>query len=373
MIIMVLDHVRDFVHAAAQSFAPDDLSRTTAAIFLTRWITHFCAPVFMLTAGVGTFLWAQHNKSPSQLTRFLWTRGVWLLLLELTLVRLAFNFNFDYHFIVLNIIWGLGGCMIGLAVLVRLPWSWLAGVCCGMILLHNLADVISASQFGRAAWLWNELHEVGSFEAGGSTIVIAYPLIPWIAVMGAGYCIGCVYLWEADRRRRFLIGLGLGLTAAFILVRALNLYGDPVAWSAQSSRLFTLLSFLRCTKYPPSLDFLLMTLGPALVALGLLESVTLARTNPVLAFGRVPLFFFVVHLYLIHALVVVLGLLRYGTGRFLFNPLPSMGGPAYPPGYGYPLWVCYVAWLGLILALYPLCRWFASMKQRRRDWWLSYL
>jgi uncharacterized membrane protein len=373
MVIMALDHVREFLHSAVFSFSPEDLSRTTAAIFLTRWITHFCAPVFMFTAGLGIFLWAQRKKSPRELSRFLWTRGVWLLFLELSVVRLGFNFNFDYHFILLNVIWTLGGCMIGLALLVRLPWRVLAALSCGMILLHNLADGVKASQFGRAAWIWNELHQVAPFQWGGSTILIAYTLIPWIGVMGAGYCIGAVYLWEPASRRRFLIRLGLGLTLAFILVRASNLYGDPAPWSVQSTRLFTLLSFLRCTKYPPSLDFLLMTLGPSLVALGLLDRVSLSRTNPLLIFGRVPLFFFVIHLYLIHALAGFLGFLRYGTGRFLFNPLPSMGGPAYPAGYGYELWVCYVIWIGLIVSLYPLCLWFAGVKQRRRDWWLSYL
>ncbi|MDP9170469.1 MAG: hypothetical protein M3N54_07630, partial [Acidobacteriota bacterium] len=194
-----------------------------------------------------------------------------------------------------------------------------------------------------------------------------------IGVMGAGYCLGNVFLWEPAQRRRFLLRLGLGLTTAYIVVRALNLYGDPGPWSVQSTPLFTLLSFLRCTKYPPSLDFLLMTLGPAIVALGLLERASLARTNPLLIFGRVPLFFFIVHLYVIHALVVLLGFLRYGTGSFLFNPLPSMGGPAYPPGYGYSLWFCYLAWIGVVVALYPLCRWFAGVKQRRQSWWLSYL
>ena len=373
MIVMALDHIRDFLHSAAQSFSPDDLSRTTATLFFTRWITHFCAPVFMLTAGLGVFLWAQRDKSPAELSRFLWTRGAWLVLLELTVVRLGFNFNFDYHFILLNVIWALGGCMIGLALLVRLPWRVFAGLSCGMILLHNLADGVDAAQFGRAAWIWNELHQLGTFKLGGSTIQIAYPLIPWIGVMGAGFCLGRVYLWEPARRRRFLIRMGLGLTAGFVLVRALNVYGDPAPWSVQPTPLFTLLSFLRCSKYPPSLDFLLMTLGPALLALGFLDRVTVARANPFLIFGRVPLFYFVVHLYLIHALAAFLAFLRYGAGRFLLNPLPSMGGPAYPSGYGYELWVVYVAWIGIVLSLYPLCRWFAGVKQRRRDWWLSYV
>jgi uncharacterized membrane protein len=326
MIVMVLDHVRDFLNSAAQLFSPEDLSRTAAALFLTRWITHFCAPAFMFTAGLGVFLWAQRNKSPVELSRFLWTRGVWLLFLELSILHLAFNFNFDYHFILLNVIWALGACMIGLALLVRLPWRVMARICCGMILLHNLADGVEASSFGGAAWIWNQLHQPGTlFQRGSATVLIAYPLIPWIGVMGAGYCLGVVYLWEPARRRRFLLRLGLGLTVGFVMVRALNVYGDPAPWSMQSTPLFTLLSFLRCVKYPPSLDFLLMTLGPALVALGLLERVTLTRNNPLLVFGRTPLFFFVVHLFLIHALAMFLGFLRYGTGPFLFKS-PALDG-----------------------------------------------
>jgi uncharacterized membrane protein len=374
MIIMALDHTRDFVHSGAQNFSPEDLTRTTAAIFFTRWITHFCAPVFMLTAGLGAFLWAQRRGSASDLSRFLWTRGLWLVILELTAVRFALYFNFDYSFTIVSVLWALGFCMIALAALVYLPRRVLAVLCSAMILFHNLADDITASAFGKAGWVWNLLHQPGLVKLGGVAMIIAYPLIPWIGVMAAGYCLGPVFLWEPARRQRFVLRLGIGLTAGFILVRALNVYGDPVPWSHQPSALMTLCSFLRCAKYPPSLDFLLMTLGPALAALALLDRIRLASVNPLLIFGRVPLFYFVVHLFVIHALAVLLSCFRFGVAGLQLTTLPGMSATIkFPADYGFPLWAVYLAWVAVVIAMYPACRWFAGVKQRRRDWWLSYL
>jgi uncharacterized membrane protein len=375
MIIMALDHTRDFVHSAALSFRPEDLTRTTAAIFFTRWITHFCAPVFMLTAGLGAFLWAERHTGRGELSRFLWTRGLWLVILELTVVRLALSFNFDYGLTIVNVLWALGGCMIGLAALVHLPRRVLAIVSVAMILLHNLADSVPATYFGKAAWVWILLHQPGLVKLGGATILFAYPLIPWIGVMAAGYCLGPVFLWEPARRQRFLLKLGLGLTAAFILVRAANIYGDPMPWSPQSSALMTLCSFLKCMKYPPSLDYLLMTLGPAIVAVSMLDRVRVSNANPLLIFGRVPLFFFLVHLFVIHGVAVLLGCVRYGAAGLDLRTMPSMSlsGHPFPADYGYSLWGVYVIWVAIVVALYPVCRWFAGLKQRRKDWWLSYL
>ncbi|HEV2381774.1 MAG TPA: hypothetical protein VG206_18550 [Terriglobia bacterium] len=204
---------------------------------------------------------------------------------------------------------------------------------------------------------------------------MAYPLVPWFAVMACGYCLGPVLWWDGARRRRFLLKLGVALSAAFIVLRAINVYGDPAPWSVQRSGLFTVLSFLNTTKYPPSLDFLLMTLGPALVALACLQRGLLSSTNPLTVFGRVPFFFFLVHLAVIHALAIAMRFLRYGNTSFLFIPAPSMGGAPqmFPPNYGFSLGVVYAVWLALIVMLYPLCRWYAQLKQRRRDCWLSYL
>jgi uncharacterized membrane protein len=377
MILMALDHIRDFISSAAMSFSPTDLTRTTAPIFFTRWITHFCAPVFAFTAGIGAFLWVQRNRTKAQLSRFLVTRGVWLIFLELTVLRFIMfsNFHFRNSLIILLVIWMLGLCMIALAALVYLPTCVLAASSIVIIAGHNLLDPIKPDAFGRWAWLWNIFHQQAVFRFGSNNFLVAYPLIPWIAVMTLGYCFGTVLLWDSARRQRFLVRLGLGLSVAFILLRAVNRYGDPQRWSVQHSGLFTLLSFLNCTKYPPSLLFLLMTLGPALLVMAWLENVRLSSTNPLIVFGRVPFFFYVVHLAVAHALAIVINFFRYGRASFLLLAPPSMGGPReiFPPGYGFNLWVVYAVWIAAIVMLYPVCRWFAHLKQRRRDWWLSYL
>ncbi len=352
MMIMALDHVRDFWHSAAQVFSPTNLSRTTTVLFFTRWITHFCAPVFMFTAGLGAFLFAR-GRTTREVSRFLWTRGLWLVVLELAVVQFALLFRQAYNPVILNVLWALGWSMIALALLVRLPFSAIAAFSVAMIALHDLAGGVKAEQLGRFAPLWNVLHQQAAFQLDGATIVAAYPLIPWIGVMAAGYCLGRVFLLEADRRQRLLVQLGLALTMAFIVVRAINLYGDPAPWSAQSSSVFTVLSFLNCSKYPPSLEFLLMTLGPALLFMGLVERVRLSAANPLLVFGRTPLFYFVIHLYLAH------------VGATVYRRI-------HPPG-DVDLAGVYAAWIALLIVMYPLCRWYAGVKQRRKDWWLSYL
>lgn len=375
MAVMALDHTRDYVHAAAMAFPPEDLTRTTAAIFLTRWITHFCAPVFMFCAGLGAWFWLERRGSKADLSRFLWTRGLWLVVLEFTLVRFGFFFNLDYSVLILLVFWALGMSMIALAVLVRLPYRALLVVSLAMIALHNLTDGVGAATFGPLAWLWQVLHQQSLIQTGGPALIVAYPLIPWIGVMGAGFCAGAIYRLPPERRRTLLVRLGLWLTAAFVVLRLANVYGDPRPWGAQGDPLFTLLSFLNTTKYPPSLLFLLMTLGPALVLLGWLDGARPGERNPLLVFGRVPLFYFVVHLPVIHLLAVGLNALRYGPAPFLLAPPPTLGSPreAFPPDYGWDLWVVYAVTAVALAVLYPVCLWFARLKARRRDWWLSYL
>jgi uncharacterized membrane protein len=374
MIVMALDHTREFFNAAAMSFQPDDLTRTTPALFLTRWITHFCAPVFMFTAGAGAFLWMSRGHSRSELSRFLWTRGLWLALLELTAMRFALNFNLTEGIVLLSILWALGWSMVALAFLARLPVRWLAAISIATIALHNLADPVNASRFGGAAWVWNIMHQVGFLKVGGVQVLVAYPLVPWAAVMSAGFCFGQVLTFDPARRRRWMVRIGLALTLAFFVIRGINAYGDPAPWKAQDSGVMTVLSFLRCSKYPPSLDFLLMTLGPAILLMAWLDRVRLGAKNPLIVYGRVPLFYFLLHLLLIHLLAILFALVRYGTAGFLLHPLPSLGGPVkYPSDFGYNLAVVYAVWIGVVVMLYPACRWFAGVKERRRDWWLGYL
>lgn len=330
MIIMALDHVRDFFHAAAMTSSPTDLSRTTPVLFFTRWITHFCLPVFMFTAGAGAFFWKARNHSNAELSRFLWTRGLWLILLELTVMRLAYNFNFSSDsLILLLILWIFGVCMLVMSALIYLPFVWLSAFSVAVILLHNCLDGIAASRFGSTGWIWNLLHQPGVIAVPGGSALVSYPLLPWIGVMAAGFCFARIFSFEPPVRRRIMLRLGLACVAAFLVLRALNGYGDPAPWAHQKSATFTILSFLNCTKYPGSLDFLLMTLGPALVGLAWLDGRSFTPANPLIVFGRVPLFYFVAHFYLIHALLLVMGCFRYGPAAFTFmlNPVPSMGGP----------------------------------------------
>ena len=231
------------------------------------------------------------------------------------------------------------------------------------------------AQLGAFGWVLQVLHAPGLLTTGPPLVLVAYPLVPWIGVMAGGFCFGRVYRLPADRRRLILIRSGLALIAAFVVIRALNIYGDPSPWTAQSQPLYTWLSFLNASKYPPSLVFLLMTLGPAILFLGLIDAMRLSDRHPFIVFGRVPLFYFVLHIPLIHAVAIALTWLRYGAAPFLFLPPPTLGTPrdVFPADYGWELWVTYVVWAGVVAALYPACLWFARMRARRRDWWLSYL
>jgi uncharacterized membrane protein len=379
MIIMALDHVRDFFHRAAMSSSPTDLRVTTPALFLTRWVTHICAPTFMLTAGLGAYLyWWTGRRTKTHLSRFLVTRGLWLIGLELTVMQLGYNFDISSSYpIFLLVLWVLGACMVAMAALVWLPLSALAALSVSTIVLHHLLDGVSPSTFGSFAPVWNVLHQVGAFPFAGRIFIAAYPLVPWIAVMALGFCLGPLFLKPVTQRRRTLIAGATGLTVGFVIVRALNVYGDPAPWSAQSSPVLTAMSFVNATKYPPSLAFLLMTLGPALLLLGVFEGMSFSRRSPLIVFGRVPLFYFVLHFFAAHAAAIVAAVVVHGTPAwsFMLQPVPSMGGPAqaFPPNFGYDLWVTYLAWLIIVAGLYPICAWFAGIKEQHPTWWLSYL
>ena len=375
MVIMALDHVRDFFHAGAMTFQPDDLSKASTALFLTRWVTHICAPVFMFTTGIGAFLWASKpGRSSSDLSRFLLTRGLWLILLEVTVLRFAYFFSLTSGPWLLTILWAIGGSMIALSVLAQLPVRILAPFSLVMIAAHNATDGVRADTFGAFAPAWNVLHQPGVFLIGETVFFVAYPLVPWIAVMAAGYCFGRVLLMESADRQKWMLGAGALLTVAFVVLRGLNLYGDPQPWSAEIPGT-GLLSFLRTTKYPPSLLFLLMTLGPALLILAWFDRRPPRSGHPLVILGRVPLFFFLLHFSIAHALAFPFAFVRYGEAAFLLKPMPSLGGAldTYPPGFGYNLSEVYLLWLVVLALSYPVCRWFAGVKARRSEWWLSYL
>jgi uncharacterized membrane protein len=377
MVLMALDHARDFFHHDALLFEPTDLNQTNAALFFTRWVTHFCAPVFFFLAGTGAFLSCGRGKSKNDLARFLASRGLWLVFLELTVVWcLGWAFNFDYHMRGLLVIWALGWSMIVLAALIYLPRWAITLFAVLMIAGHNLLDPIDPDAFGALAWVWKILHVPGELHPfPGATLAIAYPLVPWVGVMAAGYVFGAWFKLERRPRRKRIFWMGVALTAAFVIVRGLNVYGDPTPWNTRQSALFTFFSFINCEKYPPSLLYLLMTLGPVFVLLALLDRDLSPIIRPLIVFGRVPLFFYLVHLPLIHGIAVGLSYLKYGRADWLFlGPagIPRFGA-AYPRDYGYGLLAVYLIWIAVVVLLYPLCRWFARVKQERRDGWLSYL
>src|SRR5262249_44913453 len=255
MVLMALDHVRDFIHSGAMSYSPTDLSQTTPPVFFTRWVTHFCAPTFMLLAGMGAFLLQHGKRTKLQLSTLLFTRGLWLVALELTVMQLALYFDVTLNYpILLVVLWALGVSMIVLALLIWLPIPVLAVLSIAVIILHNLLDGVNAAQFGPAAWAWNLLHQPGAFPVAGATIIVGYPLVPWVAVMALGFCLGPLFLNERAVRRRRLTVFGAATSLVFLVIRALNGYGDPQPWAVQHSPIDTLLSFLNTTKYPPSLD-----------------------------------------------------------------------------------------------------------------------
>jgi len=372
MIIMALDHTRDLMHLTSISQSPTNLATTTPMLFFTRWITHFCAPVFMLTAGLGAYFWmTRGHHSKGELSRLLISRGIWLIVLEVTILRLIFfsQISFTLNPVILIIFWAIGISMIGLAGLIYLPMRVIAAVSIAIIALHNLLDHVSAERFGRAAWIWDILHQQNVFAFHGINFVTAYPVLPWIGVMALGYSFGSVLKMETSKRHRTLYLLGGGLTLAFIVLRWTNLYGDPQPWQVYPTASTTVMSFLNLQKYPPSLLYLLMTIGPGIMLLPLLEKVKNRAGQWVIVFGRVPMFFYVVHVFVVHAVAV--GMAFAAHKPVPWTPLWFFG--TIPANFGFPLWVVYVIWIAIIVALYPVCRWYAELKKRRKDWWLGYL
>jgi uncharacterized membrane protein len=367
MILMAIDHTRDFFGNSGLN--PTDPATTTIPLFFTRWITHFCAPVFFLLTGTGAYL-SLRKKNKSELSRFLFARGLWLIFVELVVTRaLGWQFNLDYHVTLLIVLWGLGWAMIVLSGLGYLPAPAVASIGVVMIAGHNLFDSVEWSNP-----IWSILHSPGFLlNISGRVIFVTYVLIPWVGVTAAGYGLGQIYRWPSERRRTFLLPAGAGLTAAFVILRAINIYGDPSRWVSQRSAAFTVLSFLNTSKYPPSLLYLLMTLGPALLFLWAVDARTPVSLRPAMIIGKVPMFYYLLHLPLIHIIAIVVCFARYGHVYWMFQS-PTLGDfpITKPPGWGYSLPIIYLVWAIVVLTLYPLCRWFAELKRRRSDAWLSY-
>lgn len=369
MVIMALDHVRDFFHAQALAFDPLNLERTYPLLYATRWVTHFCAPVFVFLAGVSAFLQLARGKTRAELSRFLLLRGLWLILMEVTVIGFGWSFSLDFLF--LQVIWAIGWSMIALAALVWLPWQGVLAVGVAIVAGHNLLDPVRAKDLGQLASLWSFLHEPGPILTGGALRgFLAYPVLPWMGLMAVGYGAGRLFTQAPDHRRRMLLLAGAALILAFFVLRAAGIYGDADAWAVHSTPAKTAMDFLSTTKYPPSLLYVCMTIGPALIGLALLERVKGRWAEPWLTFGAVPFFFYILHIYLAHALSSALAL---ATGYPAWGVADLFRNPQVLQGFGVSLGATYLVWLTVVAALYLPCRWFAEQKRRHSGGWMSYL
>ncbi len=369
MVVMALDHARHYFTIVR--FSPVNLDETTVAHFFTRWLTHVCAPAFVFLAGTGAFLYRSRGKSKADVSWFLLTRGLWLVVLELTVMRMGWQFSLDYSYAVGQTIWAIGWSMVALSALVFLPISVTTVFGIAMVVVHNAFDGIRPKMLGDWGWLWKILHSGGRVQIFENyTLSAMYPLIPWIGVMAAGYGFGLLLLREEHQRRKILWWLGIGVTMSFVVLRWLNIYGDPKQWSTHDSVMLTIIDFLNCDKYPPSLLFLLMTLGPAIASIPLLERLKGPVARFFIVLGRVPLFFYVLHIFLIHALAVGAAYLTIGGPDSLVGSVKPL---ELPEGYGFGLPVVYLVWIGVSLLLYPACLWYAGVKRRSKNALLSYL
>ncbi len=375
MVIMALDHTRDFYHADVALFDPTDLTKTNPILFFTRFITHFCAPTFVFLSGVSAYI-SRQRKSPKELSLFLFTRGLWLVLLEFTVVRFGLVFNLYYDFVIFQVIWVIGASMMVLSVLTYLPQKFILALGLVLIFGHNLLDLVRLKPDDPGHFWWAILQQGGFFPTASGTVVLAaYPLIPWLGIMLAGYGIGYIYdrNFDSENRKKILRIAGVIALLIFIVLRATNAYGDPTSWSSQKNPVFTFMSFINVTKYPVSLLYTLVTLGPVLILLPWMERLRVGSLEPLRIIGRVPLFYYILHFFLIHITSVCIYLIDNGLTWSDLDFHFSKGFGGIPPGAGYTLVWVYVAWISIVIALYPVCRWYYHYKSHRGHWWLGYV
>ena len=374
MIIMALDHVRDYFHADAYLFSPTDLTQTNVPLFFTRWITHFCAPVFVFLAGTSAFL-VGSRKGKNELSAFLFKRGLWLIVLEFTVINFSWFFNVHFSFIALTVIWGLAIGMILLAAAVHLPFNMLLVLGLLLVAGHNLFDSVRITGDATIANVWAVLHVPDVFQLGHFKFFTGYPILPWAGIMILGYCFGTLYKpsFDALKRKKILLQLGSGMILLFVVIRFINSYGDPHPWSVQSNAVFTFLSFINVTKYPPSLLYVLITLGPSMIFLALSEKMIGQFSQYIIALGRVPMFFYIIHIYFIHILALMAAIATgYSASDMTFTTWVTDS--VNLKGYGFNLGVTYLVWASVVLVLYPVCLWYDRYKTSHKEkWWLSYL
>ena len=372
---MALDHTRSYFHFGALVNDPTDMATTTPVIFFTRFITHFCAPVFVFLAGTSAFLYGSRKTKPA-LSKFLFTRGLWLIFVEIVIMDFIWFFDVSYSTMLLQVIFAIGVSMIVLGILIYLPQKALLILALVLIAGHNLFDGIIVEGKSFSSIVWYMLHQYSLVEFSENFVMIVeYPVLPWIGVMALGYCFGGLYTKDVDSqmRKKWLLYIGIGATALFFVLRGINIYGDLVPWSTQKNTIYTIMSFFNVTKYPPSLSFLLVTLGPSFLFLYATETMKNKFTDFFLIFGRVPFFYYILHILFIH-LFALLGLLIIGGDwrTMILNERIFTSGIL--ASYGYPLWVSYLIWIGIVLFLYPLSKKYMLYKASNKDkWLLSYL
>ena len=372
MIIMALDHSRDFIHYGPSiDQDPLDLATTSPILFMTRWITHFCAPIFVFLSGTSIFLYSSKGKTKNEVAFFLFTRGLFLMLAQIFIIAPLWDATLSH--ILLQVIWAIGLCMVLLSVLQYLPYKFLLLLGFIIIFSHNLLDSITIETPFWRSFLWAVVHEEHEFQINNNLLVIVgYPFLPWLGLMILGYCIGKLYLPEshAKARKKLLQTIGIASIVLFILIRYVGIYGDLNSWQHQPSWLYTFFDFVDTTKYPPSILYILMTIGPALIALPYIEDISnLNILKKIIVFGRVPFFFYILHVALIHAISL---LILFASGHS-WNELDFSREGALPYGSGHSLWLVYVVWIVVILILYFPCRWYSNYKATHRHWWLSYI
>jgi len=377
MIIMAIDHVRNYFHFDAFLYSPVDLSQTSPGLFVTRWITHLCAPTFIFLAGVSTYFVAQ-RKTLNDTSFFLLSRGIWLVLLQLTLIRFACNFDPLFRYNANTIISTIGFCMIVLSGLIYLRIRTIFFIGMALVVGHNLLDGIYFKEGTLADVVWSFLHVQKSFDLGnGYAFSFLYPVMPWVGVIALGYCFGRLFNpdYSSKQRKAVLSQLGILCLLVFITLRASNIYGDPVPWSKQAEFSTTIMSFFNLQKYPPSMLYLSATLGVSLLLLAAMEGKNLRRWRPVTLFGNVALFYYVAHMFLIHLLAVVASLLTgHGWQTLIFPGSVAKGNPLLNGSYGFSLWVVYLVWIMVVVILYPLCVYWNAFKiHNKKKWWVSYV
>ncbi len=373
MIIMALDHTRDFFHFDSFLHDPLDVQTTTVYLYFTRWVTHFCAPIFVFLSGTSIFLQGL-RKSKSDLSMFLITRGLWLIFIELFVIGFAWTFDFTFHVFVMQVIWAIGISMLLMGAIIRLPYKLILVIGLLIVFGHNILDYVDSTHQG---FFW-DLVRNGNFAAypiGSHQFTIIYPFLPWLGLMMLGYCVGKIYEPSFDQARRKIILLrsGASLILFFGALRLMNNYANPSQWIQQSEWLQTFLSFMNVHKYPPSLLFMCITIGPGLIFLSLFENTNNRLTRVINVYGRVPFFYYVLHFYMLHTLCMILFVVR---GHAITESTPDIFGIPFRfliAGEGYSLKVVYLIWISVVILLYPLCNWFSELKKRKNYWWLSYL